>query len=297
MSLFDFLDETAPMTGRLALGIEYNGQQYMGWQRLQHGPSVQAALERALSRIAAAEVEVLSSGRTDSGVHATRQIAHFDAPSPRTEKAWMMGANAILPRDITIHWIREVPSDFHARFSALGRRYRYVIYNRASPPALEHDRVTWHRTPLDHELMHQAGQALVGEHDFSAYRASSCQSVTPWRFLHHLEVSRHGPLVVIDIQGNAFLHHMVRNIAGVLMAIGDRSRPVAWAEEVLQGRDRTIGGITAPAAGLYFIDSCYDDYYGLPAEPLGPSFLWHTGEWSGERAVPVNAVTQHRRHS
>ncbi|MCM2971436.1 tRNA pseudouridine(38-40) synthase TruA [Larsenimonas suaedae] len=294
MSLFEFLDETTSMAGRLALGIEYAGHRYMGWQRLNHGPSVQEAVETALSKIAAAPVTVMCSGRTDSGVHATRQIAHFDAPSPRSEKAWMMGANALLPRDITIHWIRPMPEDFHARFCALGRRYRYVIYNRASPPALEHERVTWHRTPLDHQRMHEAAQALIGEHDFSAFRASSCQSITPWRFLHHVNVERHGPLVVIDIQGNAFLHHMVRNIAGVLIAIGEGSQPVGWAKRLLDGRDRTLGGVTAPADGLYFVDSCYDPRFDLPSEPLGPSFLWHTGEWSGERAVPVNAITQQR---
>ncbi|MGL6252234.1 MAG: tRNA pseudouridine(38-40) synthase TruA, partial [Billgrantia desiderata] len=212
MTLFRSLDDSQPLHGRLALGVEYDGSAYCGWQRLKHAPSVQAELERALSKVASQPVTVHASGRTDSGVHATRQIVHFDAPALRSQKAWVFGVNANLARDVAVRWVREVPDAFHARFKALARRYRYLILNQPSRPVLERANVTWCRDPLDAEAMHRAAQVLVGEHDFSSFRAAGCQSKTPWRHLHFIEVHRHGPLVVIDVQGNAFLHHMVRNI-------------------------------------------------------------------------------------
>ncbi|ANF57796.1 tRNA pseudouridine(38-40) synthase TruA [Halotalea alkalilenta] len=287
MSLFAPLDESSPLTGRIALGIEYEGSAYYGWQRLRHGPSVQQTLEEALARVARAPVELVVSGRTDTGVHASRQIAHFDAPSPRSQKAWVMGANANLPRDVRVHWAVSVADDFHARASAIARRYRYLIYNAASAPALGSRQLTWHRTPLDERRMHAAAQVLVGEHDFSAFRAAKCQSSTPWRHLHFIEVRRFGPLVMIDVQANAFLHHMIRNIAGTLLAIGDGRRPVEWCAELLADGVRAVAGATAPAQGLHFIDARYAAIEWLPRTPLGPLPLAFLGEWSGEREVPI----------
>lgn len=286
MSLFTRLDENERVGGRIALGVEYRGTHYQGWQRLRHGPSVQGALEKALSRIATVPIEVMCSGRTDSGVHATRQIVHFDTDRSRPLKAWVMGTNVNLPRDIAVRWARQMPFDFHARFSSLARRYRYLIVNHPMPPAIDAEHMTWHRAPLDASRMHKAARALVGEHDFSGYRAAGCQSSTPWRHVHFIEVQRAGPLVVIDIQANAFLHHMVRNIAGVLLAIGDGRCDVERAAQVLLQGDRRRSEATAPAQGLHFVDVRFDARFDLPAEPLGPSALYFTGEWTGERAMP-----------
>ena len=295
MTLFQPLDDKTPMAGRLAMGVEYDGSAYCGWQRLKHAPSVQEELERSLSRVAGQQVKVHASGRTDSGVHATRQIVHFDAPVPRSEKAWVFGVNANLARDVAVHWVREVPDDFHARFKALARRYRYLILNQPSRPVLERANVTWCRDSLDADAMHRAAQALVGEHDFSSFRAAGCQSKTPWRHLHYIEVRRHGPLVVIDVQGNAFLHHMIRNIAGALMTVGRGQRGDDYLAELLRLKNRTLSDATAPACGLHFVDSLYDEIWGLPQEPLGPNLLAFLGEWTGERALPACPMVEFRR--
>ncbi|MBB3140549.1 tRNA pseudouridine(38-40) synthase TruA [Halomonas organivorans] len=295
MTLFHRLDEHQPLSGRLAMAVEYDGTAYCGWQRLKHAASVQASLEAALSRVAAAPVKVLCSGRTDSGVHATRQVIHFDPPSPRSEKAWVYGVNANLPRDIAVRWVAPVPDDFHARFKALARRYRYVLLNQPSRPVMERANVTWCRDPLDAQAMHRAAQSLVGEHDFSSFRAAGCQSKTPWRHLHFIEVHRHGPLVVIDVQGNAFLHHMIRNIAGALVAVGRGEQGEDYIARLLALRDRTQADVTAPACGLHFVDSLYDECWGLPAEPLGPNLLAFLGEWTGERPLPDCPMVEFRR--
>nr|WP_298374422.1 tRNA pseudouridine(38-40) synthase TruA [uncultured Halomonas sp.] len=294
MALFEYLDDTRPLTGRLALGVEYDGSHYCGWQRLKQAPSVQAALEDALSKVAAAPVKVLCSGRTDSGVHATRQIVHFDAPVPRSQKAWVYGANVNLPRDVAVRWAVPVASDFHARFLALARRYRYVILNQPSRPVLERANATWCREPLDAALMHQAAQALVGEHDFSSFRAAGCQSKSSWRHLHFIEVNRYGPLVVIDVQANAFLHHMIRNIAGALVAVGKGEQDVDYLAYLLTLRDRAKANVTAPGCGLHFVDSVYAERFALPQEPLGPNLLAFLGEWTGERAIPDSPRVRHR---
>lgn len=255
---------------RVALALAYEGSHFYGWQsqRKLNIPTVQESLEQALSQVAAAPVTVHCAGRTDTGVHASHQLVHFDSPADRGEKAWVMGGNMHLPPAIRIQWARPVPEDFHARHSALARRYRYVILNRpvASPhlPA----GMTWCAAPLDAALMHEAAQVLLGELDFSAFRAAGCQSRTPMRNVHFVEVSRRGELVIIDIQANAFLHHMVRNIAGVLMAVGRGERPPEWVSEVLDSRRRTAGGVTAPAAGLYFLGPVYADEFGVPV-PAG----------------------------
>ncbi|KFF50188.1 pseudouridine synthase [Gammaproteobacteria bacterium MFB021] len=296
MAFFTRQDDTQALSGRLALGVEYDGTRYCGWQRLSHAESVQGTLEAALSRIAAAPVKVLCSGRTDSGVHATRQIVHFDAPTPRTQKAWLFGANATLPRDIAVRWLVPVNDDFHARFSALARRYRYVILNQPTRPVMERHHATWCREPLDAERMHRAAQVLVGEHDFSSYRAAGCQSKTPIRHLHAIEVARYGTLVVIDVQANAFLHHMIRNIAGVLVAVGRGEQPESYPAELLALKDRTLGNVTAPACGLHFVDVRFDERFALPEEPLGPQMLAFRGDWTGDRdLIPDTPLMRRRR--
>ncbi|KXS36908.1 MAG: tRNA pseudouridine38-40 synthase [Halomonadaceae bacterium T82-2] len=295
MPLFEFLDEKHPLTGRLAMAVEYDGTGYCGWQRLKHAPSVQEALETALGRVASAPVRVLCSGRTDSGVHATRQIVHFDSPVPRSEKAWVFGANANLPRDIAVRWVKPVPDDFHARFLALARRYRYLILNQPSRPVLERANATWCREPLDAPRMHAAAQTLVGEHDFSSFRAAGCQSKSPTRHVHFIEVNRYGPLIAIDIQANAFLHHMIRNIAGALVSVGRGDRGEGYLAELLAMRDRARGDVTAPGCGLHFVDSVYDERFDLPREPLGPNLLAFLGEWTGERPLPDTPMVRYRR--
>ncbi|WP_148255126.1 tRNA pseudouridine(38-40) synthase TruA [Aidingimonas lacisalsi] len=295
MSLFQRLDDHRPLTGRLALSLEYDGSAYCGWQRLKQAPSVQAEVERALSRVADRAIRVHCSGRTDSGVHATRQIAHFDPPVERTHKAWVFGANANLPRDIAVRWVAPVADEFHARFKALARRYRYVILNQPSRPVIERAYATWCRDSLDADAMHRAAQALVGEHDFSSFRAAGCQSKTPWRHLHFVEVTRHGPLVVIDIQANAFLHHMVRNIAGALVTVGRGERGGDYLAHLLAMRDRTRADVTAPGCGLHFVDTLYDERFVLPQEPLGPNLLAFLGEWTGERELPDCPWVEFRR--
>lgn len=280
MTLFYHFDETKPLTGRLAMGIEYDGTRFCGFQRLKHAASVQQAVEDALEKVASAPVRIHASGRTDSGVHATRQILHFDPPVQRSEKAWIFGSNTNLPRDVAVRWVKPVSDDFHSRLGALGRRYRYILLNQLSRPVLERHNVTWCRDPLDADAMHRAAQALVGEHDFSSFRAAGCQSKTPWRQMHFVEVKRHGPIVVIDIQGNAFLHHMIRNIAGALVSVGRGSQDEGHIERLLALKNRRKGDVTAPACGLHFVDSLYDERFDLPKEPLGPNLLAFTGEWT-----------------
>lgn len=208
-------------------------------------------------------------------------------PCRALQKAWVFGVNANLARDVAVRWVREVPDDFHARFKALARRYRYLILNQPSRPVLERANVTWCRDPLDADAMHRAAQALVGEHDFSSFRAAGCQSKTPWRHLHFIEVQRHGPLVVVDVQGNAFLHHMVRNIVGALVTVGRGEQGDGYLADLLALKDRTLSDVTAPACGLHFVDSLYEEAWGLPQEPLGPNLLAFRGEWTGERPFPT----------
>ncbi|MEO8011827.1 MAG: tRNA pseudouridine(38-40) synthase TruA [Dokdonella sp.] len=251
---------------RIALGIEYDGTDFLGWQRLSHGKTVQAAIESALTCVADHAVEVTCAGRTDSGVHARCQVAHFDSGAVRNERAWMLGANAQLPASVAVRWAAQVGDDFHARYGARARRYRYSILNRAARPALQGRYVAWERQPLDVEAMHGAGQCLLGEHDFTAFRTIACQSRTPFRNIHALRVTRNDDCVDIDIEANAFLHHMVRNIVGSLLPIGRGDRPLEWIAQLLAGRDRSVAGPTAVAAGLCFIGPRYPSASGLPAE-------------------------------
>jgi tRNA pseudouridine38-40 synthase len=257
---------------RFALGFEYDGASYRGWQRQRHVRSVQAEVERALSRIAAHPVQVSCAGRTDAGVHATHQVVHFDTDAVRPLSGWLMGGNSNLPDSVAFRWLRPVDDEFNARFSATGRAYRYVIFSHALRPALLRNRVSWTFKKLDAERMHEAGQALLGEHDFSSYRAVGCQARHPVRTLRRLSVQRHGDYLYLDLEANAFLHHMVRNIAGTLMCIGNGERPPEWAAEVLAARDRTAAGITAPAAGLYLVAVDYPARYALPERGELPIF-------------------------
>ena len=252
---------------RFALGLEYDGSVFRGWQAQSHARGIQSEVERALGCVANHRVEVTAAGRTDAGVHALLQVVHFDANVDRGERGWVLGANTHLPGQVSALWLRRVPGDFHARYSALERSYRYVILNRAARPAIARSHVCWVREPLAAERMHEAAQCLLGEHDFSSFRAAECQSRTPVRRLTAVRVTQTGAYVQIDVTANAFLQHMVRNIAGTLIAVGRGVRPVAWVAEVLAAGDRTRGGVTAPPQGLYLRAIRYPTELGLPDEP------------------------------
>ena len=259
---------------RMALGVEYKGARYRGWQRQEQGvPSVQGALEKALTKVAAEPVSVVCAGRTDAAVHASGQVVHFDTAVERPLKAWIMGVNANLPADISVTWAQPMPAHFHARFSAVARRYRYVIYNDPVRPAHLAEEITWNHRPLDVARMREAAAALVGTHDFTSFRAVQCQAKSPIKTLHHLRVLEHGRFIVLDVRANAFLHHMVRNIAGVLMAIGAGEREPQWVGEILAARDRRSGGVTAHPYGLYLVRVEYPEEFALPQRYLGPHFL------------------------
>ncbi|MBS9783568.1 MAG: tRNA pseudouridine(38-40) synthase TruA [Pasteurella sp.] len=258
---------------KIALGIEYDGSRYFGWQRQQSVTSIQEQLEKALSIIANSPVEVFCAGRTDSGVHGTGQVVHFETEAIRPLKSWCFGTNAHLPDDISVKWSVEVSDDFHARFSATARRYRYIIYNNNLRSAILPKGVSHYNMPLDHQKMHQAGQFLLGENDFSSFRAAQCQSNSPNRNIHHLNVTRMGQFVVIDIQANAFVHHMVRNIVGSLIEVGCGNQPIEWIKWLLEQKNRQLAAPTAKAAGLYLVDVHYPDIFNIPKTPLGPLFL------------------------
>lgn len=251
---------------RIALGVEYDGTDFLGWQRLSHGASVQASLERALSFVAAEAIEVTCAGRTDAGVHGRCQVVHFDTSVQRDLRSWVLGACSNLPTGIAVLWAQPMPDDFHARFSARSRRYRYTILNRAIRPALDARYVAWERSPLDAQRMHEAAQALLGEHDFSAFRAVSCQAMHARREVKSLSVRREGAHVIVEIEANAFLHHMVRNIVGSLLPVGRGEQPAQWIAQLLAGRNREVAGPTAAAAGLTFIGPRYARNWNLPAE-------------------------------
>ena len=254
---------------KYAACIEYDGTPYYGWQRLSHGPSVQAEVEQALSKLANHTIELTCSGRTDSGVHGIGQIVHFESDAERSIKAWKMGCNRNLPDDISMRWVQTMPDDFHARFSAKSRRYRYIILNQITRPAIIYNKVCWFKDALNADLMHQAAQLLLGENDFSSFRAAGCQAKHAMRELQSISVSREGQYVYVDIVANAFLHHMVRNIVGSLFDVGKEAKPVTWFTELLQLKDRNQAGITAPACGLYFVSVEYPEQFILPevAEP------------------------------
>lgn len=252
---------------RLAMGVEYDGSAFHGWQSQGDVRTVQEVLEQALSTVANHPVVVQCAGRTDAGVHGLGQVVHFDTEAERSDRNWLLGTNVNLPMDVNINWVKPVVDEFHARFTALDRRYRYVILNRSTRSAIWQKRAVWVHHHLDHESMHKAAQLLRGTHDFSSYRAVGCQAKSPVRTISDISVSREDDRIILDITANAFLHHMVRNIAGVLIAIGKDEQPIEWAQEVLEFRDRTLGGVTAPPEGLYLVHVGYPDEFGLPANP------------------------------
>ncbi|MDJ0711469.1 MAG: tRNA pseudouridine(38-40) synthase TruA [Woeseiaceae bacterium] len=249
---------------RIALGIEYDGTSYNGWQRQKSGLGVQQRLEEALSVVADEAIEVICAGRTDTGVHASGQVVHFDSSAERSDRGWLLGANSNLPADISVSWVRRVDDEFHARFSATGRTYRYLILNRLQRSALHRERAWWVHQPLDAARMHEAAQRLVGEHDFSAFRAAGCQAGSATREITDIDVSRDQDWITLRVSANAFLMHMVRNITGTLAAIGQGEAPLEWVTEVLEGRDRTAGGVTAPPQGLTLIAVRYPAEYAIP---------------------------------
>ena len=249
---------------RIALGIEYDGSPYSGWQIQDGTATVQGLVEKALSKVANHPVRVICAGRTDTGVHGVGQVVHFDTTSERSEYSWTRGANANLPDSISVTWAKPVSEKFHARFAARRRHYRYVIFNRPIRPGYLSKYVVWEYRPLEVDRMQEAAKYLLGENDFSSYRALACQAKSPIRTIYRLDVTRKGQFVYLDLEANAFLHHMVRNIAGVLMAVGSGEKEPTWVKEVLDYKDRTLGGITAPPGGLYFMRIEYDHDFNIP---------------------------------
>ncbi|MDM8568640.1 tRNA pseudouridine(38-40) synthase TruA [Thiotrichales bacterium HSG1] len=242
---------------RIALGVEYAGDNFFGWQVQPHLRSVQGCVETALSKVANHPVRIICAGRTDTGVHALEQVIHADVQVQRTINSWLLGTNSNLPRDISILWVKSVTESFHARFSAQARYYRYIIFNRPVRPAILYKKVTWEFKPLNVQAMQMASKYLIGTHDFSSYRAVACQAFSPVRTILSLKVEQVDERIIIDVAANGFLHHMVRNIAGVLIAIGRGEKEINWANTVLQAKDRRVGGITAPADGLYLVKVDY----------------------------------------
>lgn len=259
----------------LALGVEYNGANYSGFQRQNHTIGVQNKLEEALSIVANEPIETVCAGRTDALVHATGQVISFKTNAIRPEHAWVLGTNAHLPEDIAITWAKEVPEDFHARFSALARKYRYIIHNAKPRMGIGTNLITqFHAGHLDEKLMHDAAQILIGEHDFTSFRGINCQSRTPMRNVHFINVTRMGDYVMVEIEANAFLLHMVRNIVGALCDIGIGKRDKAWLNEVFKACDRSLLSPTAPPDGLYLVDVTYPEKFNLPRRNnLGPIFM------------------------
>ncbi len=258
------------MRQKYAIGIEYAGANYCGWQQQKHCVSIQQHLQEAIEFVANHPVQLVCAGRTDAGVHAMEQIAHFESDSNREYRAWILGSNCRLPRDIRIKWIVAVDSDFHARYGAIARSYRYIIINSRVPSAVFHDRCHWDFRPLDNDLMHKTAQGLLGEHDFSSFRAAGCQAKSANRNIHSVEIIRRGELVYIDIKANAFLYHMVRNIVGSLVLVGCGEKTADWYVQLLAARDRNQAGVTAPAAGLYLLRAYYPDLFKFPGPAQKP---------------------------
>jgi len=249
---------------RYALGIEYDGAGFCGWQRQSHSPSIQQSIEKAIQVVANHPVTVICAGRTDAGVHARGQVVHFDSPSVRSERQWVLGINSNLPDPVRVVWIREVDDSFHARFGALSRSYQYTILNRWVRPAIGVSYYGWCRDTLDEGRMHEVAQVLHGRHDFSAFRSAGCSAQHAIREVTLINVSRQGAFIKIDITANAFLYHMVRNIVGSLILVGKGEKSGQWFDEVFHGRDRTLAGVTAESQGLCFMNVRYDPKYKLP---------------------------------
>ena len=249
---------------RLALGISYNGQAYQGWQSQRSGLTVQDKLEAALGKFTQHKVSTLCAGRTDSGVHGLMQVVHFDTPLQRPIASWVRGTNAFLPKDIAVEWAQDVPPEFHCRASALSRRYAYILVESTVRPSVDTGRVGWAFRPLNMEAMQQAVRHLLGEHDFTSFRASACQALSPVKTLQRIEISRRGAYWRFEFEANAFLHHMIRNIMGCLVAVGQLKQPPEWVLDVLQARDRDAAAPTFSPDGLYFLGPRYATHWGLP---------------------------------
>jgi len=262
---------------RLVMGVEYNGSQFSGWQWQRGLRTVQSELERALATVANESVSVICAGRTDSGVHAFEQVVHMDTDVIRTHRAWLMGTNTYLPEDVRLLWVRDAQEGFHARYSAVARFYRYIILNRPTQSALRHHQVTWCYPALNVTRMHEAAQHLVGDHDFTSFRAQGCQSKSPRRMMYFIKVYQEDDTIIIDLCANAFVHHMVRNIAGALMEIGQSKQPVDWCEQLLAKKDRRLASATASPHGLYLGGIFYPPEYGMVNHPIF-------------NALPVNAA-------
>ena len=249
---------------KIALSLEYNGTHFHGWQSQSSGRCVQTEVERAISTVAAHPVTVVCAGRTDAGVHALQQIIHFETSATRSMRSWAMGANSVLPHDISVHWACEMSDHFSARYSAIARTYQYVIYNYPMRPGVFHGQVSWYFYPLDITRMQAAADYLIGEHDFNAYRAQGCQSRSSVREVHSIDLKRVGHEIIVTIKANAFLYHMVRNIIGVLLQIGRGDQAPIWAKEVLESRRRVEAGVTASPYGLYLMQVDYPPEFTLP---------------------------------
>ena len=249
---------------RVALGIEYDGTAYVGWQRQKTGTGIQTLVEEAISNVADEAVATICAGRTDSGVHATSQIVHFDTTAERLARGWLFGVNSRLPDDVNATWARSVDDDFHARFSAISRTYRYLILNRPVRSGLNSRRAWWVYESLDEQIMQDAANVLLGKHDFSTFRAAGCQASTPVREIHSFSVERHDEWLILTITANAFLQHMVRNISGSLVAIGKGDKSPQWITEILASRDRKQGGIAAPPHGLTLTGVEYPPQFNIP---------------------------------
>jgi len=262
---------------RVAMGLSYNGQAYNGWQSQPDGQTVQDQLEAALAQFADTRITTLCAGRTDAGVHGLMQVVHFDTDIQRREYSWLRGLNALLPADIAVQWVREVPDSFHSRASALARRYAYVLLESPVRPSVEVGRVGWVFRPLDHAAMQAAAQYLLGEHDFTSFRASACQALSPIKTLQRVVITRRGTQTDaaywrFEFQANAFLHHMIRNIMGCLLQIGQGLRPPEWMAEVLAAQSRDAAAPTFSPDGLYFLGPVYDPKWGLPERT--PAYDW-----------------------
>lgn len=263
---------------RYAIGIEFCGTHYRGWQTQQTGViSVQETLERALGKVANHKIDLHGAGRTDAGVHATNMVAHFDSASDRTDHGWIMGTNSQLPKDISIQWIQRIDHEFHARFKAMARRYRYIIYTHPHRPALLHKQVTHVPHKLNVKKMQSAAKKFEGTHNFESFRAAACQSNQPVRHVTHCTLTQYGTFLVLDIQADGFLHHMVRNIVGCLLEVGQEQYTIEHIDTIFAAQDRKAAGVTAPPDGLYFIYAQYPEEFKIPHVPLGPQWLnWPT---------------------
>lgn len=261
-------------TKRIALGLRYDGSGYHGWQvQDSELPTVQGATERALSRVANHPISIVCAGRTDAGVHATGQVVHFDTTVDRRDYSWVFGSNSNLPSDISVLWAKQTNAEFHARFSAQSRMYRYILYNHTIKPALLRHGVGWYHKPLDEQKMQQAAQYLIGEHDFTSFRGSGCQSRSAVRTMESIQIARRGKMVIIEVKANAFLLHMVRNLVGSLITVGNGTEKPEWIKEVLMARDRKSAGVTIAPNGLYLVKVDYPEAFQLPQPPIGPYFL------------------------